>query len=162
MPFYAATDGKDHWSRVILWPLVWLREHRAPPTTTRGTWLLPLYWRTRTRRLDGSRASHTHFFPLLSLGHDSQAERHTVRFPDPLPFRLDGGEGYRELYDFLWNVYTRDRRGEGVRVATPANLLCHDKVDGTTTWSLPFLGHLETTSEGRRTLRLFHLIPVRF
>ncbi len=160
-PFYSSTTSKKQWTRVILLPLFWMRKYRDLAMKFRGSYFLPFFWRTVTKRLDGWRDSTTRFFPLLAVDRGTQdGGWHTVRFPDPIPFRLDSGEGYRELYDFLWNLYTRRRRGKNVSVTTPANLFCNDRIEGDTTWSVPFLFHLEREKSGRKIFRLFHIIPI--
>lgn len=159
-PFYAATDSERQWARVVLFPLIWLRDYHDQAIDTWGTYVLPFFWSTGSRRAGGYERRLTRLFPLLAVEGDSEGG-HAVRLPDPIPWSLDQGEGYREFFDFLWNLYTRRRRGDRVSVATPANLLCHDIVGGTTTWSIPFLFHTEHRAGGPMTLRLLHLFPIR-
>ena len=159
MPLYAATDSERLWSRVILYPLIRRRRFRDRALERDDTWLLPLYWGSETRLAGHPPRRATTLFPLFSRLTRGEEEACT-RIPDPFPWRLDRGSGYRELYDFLWNIYTVSRNREEERVETPANLYRRHRTATRTTWSIPFLFSVERSRKGGGKLRLFQLFPI--
>ncbi len=159
MPIFASTNSEEISSLVILFPFVWVREHKTPYLKTKSLYFLPLFYSVTNEHPGGKKDSYAKFFPLFSVEKQENGDS-TLRILDPFPFRLDKGEGYYELYDFLWNLFTYKKEKGHISITTPANIFCYDHTEASTTWSIPFLGHVEKTKKGRTVLRLFHLIPI--
>jgi len=174
-PLYASTSKKGMESQQYLWPLIWNRHFYDETSERHDLYALPLYWDIQIRRKArgaekemGREWSEFEYrnrrlYPLLTWQEDHDG-RWIFRTIDPWPFDGSYARGIREAWDWAWTLAEvgGDARGNH-SVRTFANLYTSRNFAGRRfQCSVPFLFNYEAEAGGRKTLRRFQFLPIRW
>ncbi len=109
-PFFGYKERPGFTRHFVLWP-IWRYEHMSTPEREFvGTWLIPLYWRTRWVDVErGTAETKARLYPLLHWRSDDDGGRD---FRLLSPFWFDD-EGFERTLGHFFNLYRyrRDRAG---------------------------------------------------
>ena len=164
-PFFSRTksDDQDAWG--ALWPLIWFRTYDDPDGRTNQQWVLPFFWHIGIEHDSGEGEDHTKVWPLwhrtVQTDADSQVVKADWSLLSPLPVRGSSAAGIAETYGFLWEVATSRQRGpDDHALDVLGRVFTRRERNGSLTSSMPFLFNYERDVTGKKTLRLFQILPI--
>ncbi len=115
-PFYSHSVAKGYDKTWLGWPLLRYAEWTDGAVARQRTqFLYFIYWKEEQRRAgrpDGSAASLTHFWPLLSHW-ENGAGRRQWQFPSPLEVFFPGNEKVRLTWSPFFTLARHDQRAPG-------------------------------------------------
>ena len=149
LPFWLHFENESTEYSSFLWPIFWVREDHFGEIERKSFYAVPLFWKSRTRRADGTKEGRWQVWPLARSEWDNQGNAEFASLAPGFQ-RVLLGDALSRNFGFAFEIWAgRDDGFDGPRHRRVILDLFHSAESaGHKRWSIPFLGGQWTEPNG--------------